>query len=455
MSRSRATATAIGVAVSALVWAFVVPSAAVALPPPPPNPSDAQLSGAAAEKAAASAAVSQAAANSAAMANQIDALEAQTLAAADEHEQAVGQLEIANETQLQTAQSVKDAAVAVGDAEANVATLAHNSYVQGNFVYTDIMLLTAEGPQDLIERSSMLTVVSQIQMKQVEALRLAKIAQANADSAAKQAVLDKAAAEKLAKDTLDNVTSQLSSAQETMQTLQAQKSQLDAQLAAAQSTLMQLEGAKQTYQQWLAQKQAEEAAAAAAAAKAAAEQAAAAQAAAAQAAAVAAAAAAAKPSGGGSSSAGSSSAGSSSGGPSAPPSNAGASNGAWALPAGGRLTTCFCMRWGEMHYGIDIAAPFMTPIYAAGSGTVKRAGSATGFGQAIYIQHASGWVTVYGHIEAIYVGVGQQVSAGQVIAGMGSRGFSTGVHLHFEVTKGMYGARVNPIPWLAARGIYL
>ena len=97
----------------------------------------------------------------------------------------------------------------------------------------------------------------------------------------------------------------------------------------------------------------------------------------------------------------------------------------------------------------------MTPIYAAGSGTVKRAGSATGFGQAIYIQHAGGWVTTYGHIEAIYVSVGQHVSAGQVIAGMGSRGFSTGVHLHFEVSQGMYGSRVDPIPWLAARGIYV
>lgn len=423
MSRSKARFTAIGIAASALVWAFVAPQPAAALPPPPPNPSDAQLSGAAAAKAAASAAVSEAAANSAAMADKINALEAQTLAAADEHEQAVGQLEIATATQQQTAQSVKDAALAVSDAEAAVAALAHDSYIQGNFVYTDIMLLTAEGPQDLIERSSMLSIVSQIQLGKVRQLQLAKIAQANADAAAKQAVIDKTAAEQLAQDTLDKVTAQLSSAKTTMETLQAQKAQLDAQLATAQATLMQLEGAKQTYQQWLAQKQAEEAAAAAAAAKSAAQQAAAAQAAA-----------------------------TSSGGSSA---SGGSTNGAWALPAGGRLTSCYCVRWGTMHWGIDIAAPFMTPIYAAGNGVVKRAGPATGFGQAIYIQHAGGWVTVYGHIEAIYVSVGQTVSAGQVIAGMGSRGFSTGVHLHFEVTQGMYGSRVSPIPWLAARGIYL
>ena len=417
MSRSRARLTAIGIAASALIWTILTPQAASALPPPPPNPSAAQLSDAAAAKAAASAAVSEAAANSAALSDKIGALEAQTLAAADEHEQAVGQLEIATETQKETAQSVKDAAVAVSDAQADVAALAHDSYIQGNFVYTDVMLLSAQGPQDLIDRSNMLGVVSQLQMKRVEQLELAKIAQANADAAAKQAVIDKAAAEQQAQDTLDKVTAQLASAKSTMQILQAQKAQLDAKLAAAQATLMQLEGAKQTYQQWLAQKQAEEAAAAAAAAKSAAQQAASAQAAA--------------------------------------QSPGGTTNGAWALPAGGRLTSCYCVRWGTMHWGIDIAAPFMTPIYAAGNGVVKRAGPATGFGQAIYIQHAGGWVTVYGHIEAIYVSVGQTVSAGQVIAGMGSRGFSTGVHLHFEVTHGMYGSRVSPIPWLAARGIYI
>ncbi|WP_153505729.1 M23 family metallopeptidase, partial [Cumulibacter manganitolerans] len=131
------------------------------------------------------------------------------------------------------------------------------------------------------------------------------------------------------------------------------------------------------------------------------------------------------------------------------------SNGSWARPAGGALTSCFCARWGTFHYGIDIANVMHTPIYAAGTGTVMRAGFANGFGQAIYIRHDDGWVTVYGHVEDIYVSVGQRVYAGQQIGGMGKRGQSTGVHLHFEVTQGMYGTRVNPIPWLAARGIYL
>ena len=127
--------------------------------------------------------------------------------------------------------------------------------------------------------------------------------------------------------------------------------------------------------------------------------------------------------------------------------------GEWALPASGTFTSCFCARWGTFHQGIDIAGPIGTPIFSAGAGTVLRAGPATGFGLAVYIQHPSGEVTVYGHVNAYYVSAGQQVSAGQHIADIGNRGYSTGPHLHFEVQQGAYGSRVNPQAWLAARGI--
>jgi murein DD-endopeptidase MepM/ murein hydrolase activator NlpD len=125
------------------------------------------------------------------------------------------------------------------------------------------------------------------------------------------------------------------------------------------------------------------------------------------------------------------------------------------LPVNGaRLTTCFCMRWGAMHYGIDLAAPMYTPEYAAEDGVVLRAGSATGFGLAVYILHADGYVTVYGHMDSIKVRVGQYVQAGQTIALLGMRGESTGPHLHFEIHKGgEYGTPIDPIPWLRARGI--
>jgi murein DD-endopeptidase MepM/ murein hydrolase activator NlpD len=131
-------------------------------------------------------------------------------------------------------------------------------------------------------------------------------------------------------------------------------------------------------------------------------------------------------------------------------------SGSWALPLAGRFTSCFCERWGTMHWGIDIAAPMYTPMYSAGDGTVIRAGPATGFGQAVYVQHDNGDVTVYGHMEVIEVVAGQRVAAGQEIALVGTQGFSTGPHLHFEVyVGGLDGFRVDPVLWLANRGIYV
>ena len=104
-----------------------------------------------------------------------------------------------------------------------------------------------------------------------------------------------------------------------------------------------------------------------------------------------------------------------------------------------------------------MAAPIGTPIYAAHSGVVQRAGAATGFGQAVYIRGDDGAVTVYGHVNRYFVSLGERVSAGEEIAEVGNRGQSTGPHLHFEVHPGglMYGGQVDPVPWLNARGVYL
>ena len=121
---------------------------------------------------------------------------------------------------------------------------------------------------------------------------------------------------------------------------------------------------------------------------------------------------------------------------------------------GARMTTCYCQRWGTMHWGIDLAAPKLTPEYAAEDGVVLRAGAASGFGQAVYILGVSGDVTVYGHMETIKVSAGDVVEAGDTIALEGSRGQSTGPHLHFEVHKGgMDGKRIDPVAWLRARGV--
>jgi len=127
----------------------------------------------------------------------------------------------------------------------------------------------------------------------------------------------------------------------------------------------------------------------------------------------------------------------------------------FVLPINGaRYTSCFCSRWGTFHWGIDLAAPMHTPEYAAGDGVVLRAGAASGFGLAVYILHENGDVTVYGHMDKILVEPGQYVEAGETIALLGMRGQSTGPHLHFEVHQGgENGKRINPVPWLAERGV--
>ncbi|NMO93832.1 M23 family metallopeptidase [Actinomycetospora sp. TBRC 11914] len=123
-------------------------------------------------------------------------------------------------------------------------------------------------------------------------------------------------------------------------------------------------------------------------------------------------------------------------------------------PAQGRFTSGFGARWGAEHKGIDIANAIGTPIVSAADGTVIESGPASGFGMWVRVQLADGTVNVYGHINRSYVREGQKVRAGQEIAEIGNRGQSTGPHLHFEVwTPG--GTKINPLPWLAERGISL
>ncbi len=124
------------------------------------------------------------------------------------------------------------------------------------------------------------------------------------------------------------------------------------------------------------------------------------------------------------------------------------------LPTSGRLTTCFCMRWGSMHYGIDLAAPLGTPIYSATDGVVLRAGRASGYGNAVYIQDADGNVHVYGHMRYYDVTEGQIVHAGDEIAKVGNEGQSTGPHLHYQIHGGGPSGRpIDPQEFLAERGV--
>jgi len=117
-------------------------------------------------------------------------------------------------------------------------------------------------------------------------------------------------------------------------------------------------------------------------------------------------------------------------------------------PAKGVLTSGYGWRWGRMHRGIDIAAPIGTPIVAAAPGVVVRAGwNSGGYGKLVDIKHADGTLTRYAHNNRILVQAGQAIEQGQQIAEMGSTGFSTGPHSHFEMHPGGKGA-VNPIALL-------
>lgn len=140
-------------------------------------------------------------------------------------------------------------------------------------------------------------------------------------------------------------------------------------------------------------------------------------------------------------------------GPIIPPSASAALAEAVVKPAEGTLTSGFGPRWGTMHNGIDIANVQNTPIHAIMSGTVIDAGPASGYGQWIRIRHDDGATTVYGHMETLAVAVGERISAGQYIAGMGNRGQSTGTHLHFEIHPSGSGP-IDPQPWFAERGIH-
>lgn len=100
------------------------------------------------------------------------------------------------------------------------------------------------------------------------------------------------------------------------------------------------------------------------------------------------------------------------------------------------------------HNGIDLAAPLGTPLTAADGGTVKFAGWCDcGLGYYVEVEHGNGIATIYGHMNALYVSTGQEVSQGEVLGEVGSTGFSTGPHIHFMVKVG--GIPVDPLGYLS------
>lgn len=130
--------------------------------------------------------------------------------------------------------------------------------------------------------------------------------------------------------------------------------------------------------------------------------------------------------------------------------------GYFVWPADGPLTSRYGTRVHpisgarKLHAGVDIGAPSGAPIRAAASGLVLRAGPYGGYGLATIIDHGNGLATLYAHQSRIGVSAGQQVAQGQTIGSVGSTGYSTGPHLHFEVR--INGQPRDPLLWFPERG---
>ncbi|MEA4921520.1 MAG: peptidoglycan DD-metalloendopeptidase family protein [Clostridiaceae bacterium] len=122
----------------------------------------------------------------------------------------------------------------------------------------------------------------------------------------------------------------------------------------------------------------------------------------------------------------------------------------WPLPAANNVVTCkFGMRTHpitgvyKLHTGVDLRATAGTKIYAANAGTVIKATYSSAYGYYVVIDHGGGVATLYAHMSKMATSQGSKVTQGTVIGYVGSTGYSTGAHLHFEIIKN--GQYINPI----------
>lgn len=325
-------------------------------------------------------------------------------AAADATAQAQRDLVAAQGAAEAAAAQLAAATAAVEGAREQIADLGRESYMTGDSFGSAAAFLGSNGPEDVLQRAVILDLLGADRAEALADFRAIEAEQAAADEAARAAVAERDRAAGAAAEAEAAADTRLTQAEAAYEQAHEQQAQYQSQLRLAELALLAAQGADDPEAAWAADvnaERAEEDAAAAATA-------------------------------------------------------AAAASGQAVAPTTGRITSCYGSRWGAMHYGMDIAASIGTPIYTPAAGRVLQAGPANGFGLAVYIQHEDGSVTVYGHINAFFVTAGQQVAAGQRIAEVGNRGQSTGPHLHFEVhAGGLYKNRVNPVPWLSARGVSL
>lgn len=134
----------------------------------------------------------------------------------------------------------------------------------------------------------------------------------------------------------------------------------------------------------------------------------------------------------------------------------------WPVPGYTYISSYYGSRWGTFHKGIDIAGGSIAgkPAVAAASGRVivasqtcthhyakwSSCGCGGGYGNYVMIDHGNGYVTLYGHFKSVAVKAGQNVAMGETVGYIGTSGYSTGYHLHFEIRKN--GAHTDPMQYL-------
>jgi len=296
-----------------------------------------------------------------------------------------------------TATQLAEARGAVEATRDDVSTIGREAYMGGEDTFGDVaILLDADSPTEVLQQAATLEVLGAERTAVLEQLEVAEARVASADQAARTAVEERDHLARTAAEKEAAANEQLAAAQGTFDAVAAEKAALDAQLREAEIRLLTLQGERDAEAAWSAQQTA-----------------------------------------------------------AAAPTTLASAGGAVA-PTTGRVTSCYGARWGTLHAGVDIAAPIGTPVFTPEDGIVLQAGPASGFGLAVAVQHGDGTITLYGHVNQMFVSAGEVVAAGQQIAEVGNKGQSTGPHLHFEThTGGLYANRVNPVPWLTARGISL
>ena len=122
-------------------------------------------------------------------------------------------------------------------------------------------------------------------------------------------------------------------------------------------------------------------------------------------------------------------------------------------PVDAPLTSDFGLRFRgstpDIHRGVDLRVPTGTEIRAMAEGDVRFAGTMSGFGNVVWLDHGGSILTVYAHLSTIRVRQGQRLRGGEVLGLSGQTGDATAPHLHFEVWRG--GHEVDPIPLLGGK----